>query len=169
MTKPIIGLLSFCLLATLAGAEVYKSIDEDGKVIYTDNPRGAQAAEKVDLPSINRQPAIHVPPVEKTEKPDIIRHSIAIVAPADGSQIPTGQANVQVLASVQPFFDARHRIRFIHNGKTAEKPSKSPRILLSSIHRGEHQVSAQIINKNGKVIASSKSVTFYVQRHSVNR
>lgn len=167
MIGRITCLLWFYFLAAIVSAEVYKSVDEDGKVIYTDNPRGQQAIEKVELPSINSQPAIHVPPIENTQKAAATRYSIAIAAPASGAQIPTGQANVQVLANIQPFFDASHRIRFTHNGKSAGKPSKSPTLLLSNIHRGEHKVSAQLINKDGKVIARSKAVTFYVQRHSI--
>ncbi len=169
MTARIFCLLSFCLLATATQAEVFKSIDEDGNVIYTDNPRGQQAVEKVELPSINRQPAIHVPPIETTPKAAKLRHSITITAPVDGAQIPTGQSDVQVFVNIKPFFDAGHRIRFTHNGKTTGKASKSPALLLSNVHRGEHQVSAQLINKEGKVIARSKAVTFYVQRRSVNR
>lgn len=169
MITRIFCLLSFCLLTVATQAEVFKSIDEDGNVIYTDNPRGQQAIEKVELPSINRQPAIHVPPIEKTQEAAKLRHSITITAPANGAQIPTGEPDVQIFANIKPFLNADHRIRFIHNGKISGKASKSPVLLLSSVHRGEHQISAQLVNKDGKIIARSKAVTFYVQRHSVNR
>lgn len=163
------GLISFCLFAAIASAEVYKSIDEDGKVIYTDNPRGNQSLEKVDLPSVNSQPAIHVPPIDNTPKPEAIRPTIEIESPTSGTQVPTGQTEVLVSARIQPFLNANHRIRFIHNGKTIAKAARSSSLLLDNLHRGEHQISAQLTNKAGKVIARSKIVVFYVQRPKVKR
>jgi Domain of unknown function (DUF4124) len=169
MIRRLALILTFCLLTPIAAAGVYKSIDENGKVIYTDNPHGNQAVEKVDLPRINSQPAIQVPAPVSTPKAAPVRHSIEIQSPRQGAQISTGQTEVRVFANITPHFNASHRVVFSHNGKVINKAAKSTSILLDQLHRGEHQISVKLIDKHGKVIARSKTVTFFVQRHSVNR
>ena len=60
-TKFIITLT--CLgLAFYALAEVYRVVDEDGTVQYTDTPpAGDPTVESVDLPTINTQPGLQLP------------------------------------------------------------------------------------------------------------
>lgn len=61
--------LFFALLAanSLAYGDVYKSVDENGNVTYSNSP--SKGAKKVDLPPISIVPASPVPPQE-TAKPE---------------------------------------------------------------------------------------------------
>jgi hypothetical protein len=40
--------------------------------------------------------------------------------------------------------------------------------VLRNIDRGEHIIKMQLLNDKGKIIASSKPITFYMHRASVN-
>ncbi len=155
------GLLLF---TTIAAADVYKSIDEDGHVIYTDNPHGKQQVEKVDLPSVNSQPAIPITPPQKTNKPATTQYRLSIVSPANESHIPPGQSEITVSVKLQPKMNSEQRIQLFLNNKAFGPASKSPNIRLSDIYRGEHQLTAHLQDSKGKTLAQSSPITLYVKR-----
>ena len=53
-------LLCFTLFGLAAHAEIYKTVDEHGNTVYTDNPGHNDKAEPVDLPELNTQPPVSV-------------------------------------------------------------------------------------------------------------
>lgn len=82
--KPL-HILSALLLAfgmsTTAYSEIYKTVDENGNVVFTDNPKGNEA-EEVQLPEVNTQPATRItiklsPPKEEeaTDKNKSLRNT----------------------------------------------------------------------------------------------
>jgi hypothetical protein len=50
------------------------------------------------------------------------------------------------------------------DGKAHLKAQKHAMYSLRNIDRGEHKIKMDLINKEGKVIASSETVTFYMHR-----
>jgi uncharacterized protein DUF4124 len=60
--KRSLALLAIAALLTVAPAhaQVYKSVDEQGRVIYTDKP--SEGAKKIDLPSVTTMPGTKPPP-----------------------------------------------------------------------------------------------------------
>tara|TARA_B100000446_G_scaffold29101_3_gene24342 strand:+ start:909 stop:1409 length:501 start_codon:yes stop_codon:yes gene_type:complete len=157
---------SLLLFTTIAAADVYKSVDEDGRVIYTDNPHGKQQVEKVDLPSINSQPAIPITPPKKTDQAMATQYRLSIVSPAHESHIPTGQAEITVRVKLQPKMNSEQRIQLLLNGRAFGPASKTPNIRLSDVYRGEHQLAARLQDSQGKTLAQSASITLYVKRTS---
>jgi len=161
--------VTLCLLASLALAEIYKSIDENGKVIYTDNPRGNQKIEKVDLPAVNSQPA--TPILQKKSAPEAkaTKTSLVIVSPANNAQIPTGQFEIPVRITVQPKLAKGQRIQLMLNDKAFGQPTTQMNTVLRNVFRGEHQLSAALLDNKGRVLTKSSAITLYVQRQTVNR
>ena len=160
--------LTLCLSIT-ATAEVYKTIDENGKVIFTDNPQGKKA-EKVELPPINSQPATPVfTPPKSADKPKAIKPVMQIRSPKSGAQIPTGQHQIPVSIGLRPKLKAGQTIQMLINGQPFGSAQASTQFVLKDVFRGEHQLSAQLRDPNGKVLMTSRSVTIYVQRHRVGQ
>lgn len=159
----------FCL-SFAAVAEVYKTVDEDGKVIFTDNPRGKKHVEKVDLPPVNSQPALQVPERPKnTEHAPNFKPVLLIKSPQQGAQIPTGQYEIPVSISARPALKDGQTIQMLINGEPFGTPQTSTEFVLKDVFRGAHQLSAQLRSPKGAVIATSASVTIFVQRHRVAR
>jgi hypothetical protein len=53
------------------------------------------------------------------------------------------------------------------DGKQVAGPTGNANFILHDIERGEHQLSLELLNHSGKVIATSPSTTFYMHRTSV--
>lgn len=159
----------FCALP--AGAEVYKVVDKDGRVTYTDDPPKNAPYEEVDLKPINTQPPVKVqtPSELGTSEPEDeeISYQITLVAPADGAQIPPGQRDLPVEVRLEPGLQGNHRIQFMLDGAPVGRPGATNRTLISEIFRGEHTVSANIIDAEGRVITSSPTATVFVIRPTV--
>jgi len=169
-TKLVITLA--CLsLAYYALAEVYRVVDENGTVQYTDNPpAGDPTVESVDLPTINTQPGLQTGKTFKKQE-DKEEHagyqSINISAPAQGTTIPPGQESIPVQVSLTPQLKDGDAIQLMFNGQPYVPASSSTSYNISSLIRGEHKIQAQIIDSEGNVIARSGTTTVYVKRHSI--
>ena len=164
-----IGLLASLPLA----ADIYKTVDEDGNIHFTDNPK-AEKAEAVKLKSINTQPAV-IPRDQRDsadntpEKPEATNnYQLSIEHPADGSLLTQGQQTLNVSVAISPALDSAHRLQATLNGAPFGPSSRSTSLELNGFYRGTHQLAVQVVNKKGKVLAKSKAVTLHVQRISLN-
>jgi hypothetical protein len=169
-TKLIITLA--CLsLAYYALAEVYRVVDENGTVQYTDNPPSDDpTVEPVELPTINTQPGLQ--PVktftkQEAKEEDTGYQSIRISTPAQGTTTPPGQESIPVQVSLAPQLKDGDAIQLMFNGKLYVPASSSTSYNIGSLIRGEHKIQAQIIDSKGNVIARSGTTTVYVKRHSI--
>ncbi|WP_461517384.1 DUF4124 domain-containing protein [Porticoccus sp.] len=163
------SLLLLCMAALPASAEVYKTVDDQGNVTYTDNPPSdGKTVEPVDLPAINTQPGLQ-PPASARKKPaeNSGYADVSILAPAQDATIPPGQLNVVVQIFLEPALKAGHRVQLLHNGQAYGEPAYATSFSIDSLIRGEHTLKAQVVDENGAVIAQSGSVTIHVKRTSI--
>ena len=169
------GLAAIFLLSIfglgLAQAEIIKTIDENGRVTYTDNPAAKKSgrAEKVELPTINTQPPIKNTAGAPRRDNDQAAptYVVLITAPVDQSQIPMGQHQIPVNLKLTPPLSANHRVQLYLDGQPSGAPSHGTQLLLKNINRGEHTLTAAVIDQKGKELKRSPSVLLYIQRRSV--
>ncbi len=161
-----LAILTTALTTSGAHAEIYKSVDKNGKITYSDKPVGAEKVEELDLPPINSQPATHAAPAVADSETDdpAMEYSLAIVSPNSGSQIPMGQSQVSVSVSVSPGLHADHQLQAMLNGAPFGEPSSGTMLVLEYLHRGENQLSVAVIDADGNTLAESAPITLFVQR-----
>lgn len=169
MLRPF--LLCLLCVSPVAGAGIYKSVDENGKVIYTDNPNGKKA-DPVKLPPLNTQPpptATAAPIPEQNMAPERApkEYDIRISSPADQTQIPPGQRNLTVAANLAPGLHSTHKVQVYINGSPHGSPSESTSVTIDNIYRGTHQIVVEVLDRWGNTISRSEPVTVYVHRVSV--
>lgn len=166
-------------------AEVYKTIDENGNVVYTDQPPGPDASP-MDLPGlsiISAQKA--APPViassdssggpepepqqEVTSIRDLRRgyRDFAIVSPAQDQTI-WGTGNEASIA-----WSTRYRLQpgmsvIIYVDGAALAPTTASVTTVGHLYRGEHNVYAELIDARNRRIATAKPVSFHIKQYSVN-
>lgn len=163
-------LLSLALLNEVtAQQQVYKIVDENGKVTYTDDP-GDKPAEKVDIPKANVVPPVtprprSQRPPENSNVPS--QYEVKIVAPAHEAQLNPGDRDVTIGVATEPSLHPKHHIQISDNGQINRANGSS--LTITNIIRGAHTISAQVINEKGQVIGTSNSITIYVHRPSVAR
>lgn len=166
----VAGLLLAC---GNANAAVYKTVDEQGNIIYTDDPNSKGKA--VDLPPLSTVP----PSTNATEKPGKIPaeadrsaryQAVTVVSPTQDGTVRDNPGQVSVKVQVAPALDSKagDRIQYLLDGKPQGEPSTSDTVTFNNVDRGEHTVQAVVIDAAGKELKRSAAVRFYLHRQSVN-
>ena len=155
-------------------AAVYKSVDAQGNVIYTDVPSGD--AKPVDLPPLSTVP----PPRQESSEPlpaDAAHSSVAteyqhvsIASPTQEETLRDNTGAVPVTVVTEPELNsaAGHRFRYYLDGQAQGRLTESGRIIFENLDRGEHTVQAAIVDGSGRELIRSGSVKFFLHRQSVN-
>ncbi|WP_196221386.1 DUF4124 domain-containing protein [Sansalvadorimonas verongulae] len=162
------GLLAALITVPAVQAQVYRTVDANGNVIYTDKkPKDSKPSEKVEIGPILTLPATPVRPrpprTSAKEQRAAAYKSVVITAPEDQKSFPN-PASISVAAKVTPALQSGHRFRLLVNGEV-EQDSKSPRFQIKRPNRGAHSLQVQVIDGRGKALISSKTSTIYVHRH----
>lgn len=171
-TKLFLALLALSA-ACYAIAEVYRVVNADGTVTYTDNPpAGDPTVEPMDLPTINTQPGLQMPAMTKKvddkEEEGFSGYSqISIASPAPGATIPPGYEQIPVKVSTEPGLQTGHLIQLMFNGKPYGSPSFTTSFSISPLIRGEHSIQARVLDSNNDIVGQSGTTTVHVKRHSI--
>ena len=161
-------LLVFCISLTLltpAFAGVYRSVDENGNVVYTDKP--SPDAEKVKIDKVQTVPAgpddfKYTPP----EKPDLGNYTkLEIVNPKNNHVFTGNTGEVNVSVAITPALRESDSFIFYMDGKK-QGDSSSPSFQMTNLDRGTHTVKVDVVNKGGKSLKSSATVSFTIKRTS---
>jgi len=164
-----IGLL---LLSTTINAGLYKGLDAEGNVVYSDKP--FDNAEQINPPPITVVDAPKVTPkAEKTENPetavDTRYQSFSIASPTNNQTIWNNpDLKVQLKVSPKLNTEAGDNIWLLLDGSPIVKNSKNLTISIGRADRGEHKLVAQLKNKAGRTLKTSNSVTLHI-KNSVAR
>jgi hypothetical protein len=152
-----------------AAATIYKSTDEKGKVIYSDEPR--PGAVKIEIPT---EPAgiVPVPSGDAQAKPPPpaqempAYRSLTIVSPADDAVVEYSGGWVNVFVSVEPALgvDRGHLVRLRLDGRLLHTGTAGTTIAIPDVERGTHTLQAEIVDQTGTALIVSAPVTFYQQR-----
>lgn len=154
---------AFLLWPFMSTAQVYKSVDADGKVTFTDQP--SAKAEAVDVSTPNTVPAVTAP-----NKPAAVENqetgsgytSVSITGPADNSIIANGLLPSTVTANTRPALQEGHKLQLNIDGKPHSTSAGS--FTIDSMRRGEHQFQVVIIDEDKQVLKRSASVKVFVYR-----
>ena len=174
---PLLGLLGFMLVAPSLAEGIYKWEDADGQVHYSDMPKeGAvevevQPAQTFSLPTTaSTAAATSVTDNNTDTEEDQGYESLAIISPTQEETIWNTGGKVTVSLNLQPGLKAGHSIRLYMDGQLlTDLPSRSSSLQLSDVYRGEHQIQAEVQNKQGQVQITASPVKFFYQQTSVNK
>jgi len=168
-------ILTFSLLVSAfstisaADAVLYKGLDADGNVVYSDKP--FSNAEQYTPPPISVMDARKA--AEKgaatEEKPVEFKYmKFDIIYPANQQTI-RDEAFLDVTLQLEPGLNAaeNHTVWLLIDDKVQVKNSKSLSFQLDDVNRGEHQVQAQVRDEAGKVVVRTRPVSVYVHRTTV--
>jgi len=167
-TMRFILLFFIMTLLTSVSAEVYRTLDEEGNVVFTDKP--SPDAEKIKIDKIQ---TVSPPPVEEFEysppgkTTEVVYTKLEIISPEDDQVFTGNTVDVTVNIMVQPELNAAqgHRLLLSMDGNKQEDSSSI--FKFTNPDRGMHTVNVDIVNKDGKSLKSSAPVSFSVIRTSV--
>ena len=173
---------SVLLSAAAAAQQVYRWVDEDGVVHYSDQPPPEDGAESIQLDV----PAAIANPVRGLERGEPLRRRVdedddtalesvgsyrrATVTAPEAQQVLWNIATrLSVEMTLEPALAGSHRIQWLLDGEPIGEPVSSLRTTLEPVYRGTHTLTATVVNAEGNTVYSTDPLTFYVQQATVFR
>ena len=151
----ILSILLICCVSQSVAETVYKTVDENGKVIFTDKPSGDAETIKIkDLENTidNPNPAKYKASSQKTESFNY--DSFSVLSPKNGEGIRSNNGNISISLSLEPGLLAGHKLIIMMDGKQI---GTGLNVSLQNVDRGTHTISANVVDSNGKSIISTSS------------
>lgn len=167
------GMVVLLLLIALPGHaqaqdKIYKSVDENGNVIYSDQPPSPDAKpivlrESNIIETVKAQPA----PLESSAETASQPPEIGIISPGNEETFWGTGNDLPVQLEVSPQLRPGMQINlFIDDEKVATVGGLQTS--LQQIDRGTHTFRAELVSNNGEIIATSQSRTFFMKQFSQN-
>ena len=156
-----------------ANAQIYKHVDENGKITFTDQPPDDGRATQVEIKPINTTPppspsAYPRTTPEADDEAASSGYTISITSPADQTIIPRGPGNFSVSASISPSLAPAQTLQLLIDGSPRGEAQRNPSWAHTNVFRGEHQLVVAVLDANGEQVAKSDGITVFVFRPSSN-
>lgn len=170
--KKTLLLVFLALLSVTTNAQekkkIYRWIDKDGNVHFTDEPRkGAVELKMKEVPTVNMTPPAPLKPIQSPAKeeqiPKFIKYTAArVVSPAKDGVVRNNAQILTVDLAIEPALGAGHSVRIFVDGKPVKETEQTSGIKLEKLEFGEHSINFAIINQDGKVVFNSQSNSFHL-------
>ena len=162
-------LISLLLLSLFAQATVYKWVDKDGKVHYSDEPHPNAEVVELKEKTLNQ---IALPPVKNdvddSQVIQQIQYQVVITSPTEEETVRDNNGDFQVTATVTPEIKSQYLMALKLDGQTVGQPQVGGIFQLKNIDRGEHTIVVDAMTQNGKVFASSSPRKIFLHQAAMN-
>ena len=163
-TRLLLALFSLgCALCV--SAEVYKTVDKNGHVTYTDVPPADNQGKPVELKSINtlpKPPDIPIqtpPPVTPTQE-----YQVQILSPANGTTLLASERSVDITAGLNGLsLPEGMSLAYKLDGNLIKQTGETL-ITLNDPPAGEHKITVELLDNENEMLAQSEAVTLLVMR-----
>ncbi|MEX0914541.1 MAG: DUF4124 domain-containing protein [Wenzhouxiangellaceae bacterium] len=164
----VVAMLS---LSPLSAQDIYKTVDENGNTVYTDQKPSDDA-----VPVKLRELTV-VDPVELGDEQVIAGaddddgdsqatdFGLQIVSPEPEETIWNTAYVLSVQVATDRDLPSGTRLAYMIDGEVYAT-SRSTSIELEEVYRGEHQLSVELQTPDGRVLGQAGPVTFYMHQHS---
>lgn len=162
------------ILSFTVNAELYKSVDADGNVTYSDRPEaavssGTEEVTEISVPPVNTADAVDTSvlnePVSSSLKNKAVVDSIKIVSPQNDEAIRQNAGNVSITVATESGFKNGIVAIYLDGNEVSRGPATS--VALQNVDRGTHVITADLISPTGKVLSSAAPVTFHLLRYRI--
>lgn len=171
----IFGLISFPVMA----GDIYRYVDEDGRVHYTDEPPpqyGSQA-EQLDLGGVQTYDAARVPqtpepPTRSDSSAAPLRYEVVEMLrprPEETIRDPSHTLTVSVRLTPPLRTKQGHSLQYFVDGKPSGGPTTSTSRTLTEVFRGTHSVQVVVLDKSGRQVGQTETRSVFMKPPSVNR
>jgi hypothetical protein len=172
-----LGGLAACAPAAQA-ATVYRTVDPDGTVSYSDRPPPAGTPVQV-IETIEPAPADpvtdHGTPVtyadewtyDTAAEPSAPAYrSMAWVTPVHDAAVRANGGSFEVAVALTPDLQPGHRIEILLDGVVVGRAAATT-VTTTAVDRGSHQLEARVLDDAGTTLMTLPAITIHVLRHSV--
>ena len=155
--------------ACAANAALYRGVDAEGNVVYSDRP--FENAEEFTPPAISVVDTPESKAAKKAaevEKPAEFKYTDFDIASPANKETIRNQPDVVVSLKLRPGLNSAesHSIWLLLDGKPVVKNSKSLSLSLGRLNRGAHKLQAQVRDESGKIVVRTRTVVVYIHQTS---
>ncbi len=159
----------------VAGTKLYRWVDENGRVHYTDRPQpqaeevviGEPTTFEAPVPATPRRPAVQAEPGEPQATTFSGYNSVGVTLPTPDQVLWNIGAVLTVTLSVQPPLQTGHRIEVTFNGEpVGDWPPGATSHQIQDVFRGTHTIGVSVLDAGGGEVAVGTPVTFHVKQSS---
>ena len=172
--RPATLVLLLAVVSLPLAAQVYKTVDENGNVVYTDQPPNDGSApielrpiSVIEAPVYEKPDPVDTADEETREKPlRFLRkryEGFKIVSPGPEESIWYADGPVPVAWTTPNPLEAGMRVTVSVDGK-AQPPSTEPVVAFTGLERGAHMVMAVLTDERNRQIATAEPVTFFIRQ-----
>lgn len=162
MFIPVIfmGVCTACVCAS----DIYKSVDENGQVVYSDTPsENSELKEYSDIMTMPLRAPNKTAYEEKQEFNETFTASVNIASPKNESHILIEQnGNFVIQTNIKVPMSQDVSLVLYRDGKEIMKGQETS-FNLKNQDRGEHLYTVKLLDNTGEVL-SADSITLFVQR-----
>ena len=152
----------------LANAAVYKKVDADGNVSFSDIPD--KTAQLITVAPLSTVPAMSPELIESTlgngqnptSKARVENYTLTIISPSSDQTYRRGDDSFSANVQVKPELSNGDRLITLVDGNPSSGGSTG------EMDRGQHQFVAKIVNASGRVLVS-KSISFNILQSNVKQ
>ena len=176
-TGALLLLLALLTASTDVNAKIYKTVDAEGHVVFTDVPP-KDDQQPVEVETHNTYtPATPIAAPEAEPEPEVTDEDIApsytslrITAPSEDEPVRENAGNVTISVTNTPALDTSrgHTLQVLLDDIVMANGEGSS-LSLTNVDRGTHSVIAQIVDAQGEIKITSEPVTFHMLRHSIRK
>jgi hypothetical protein len=172
-TRTILILLALLAAPCALAGEAYVWTDEDGVVHYSDRPTpGARRIELAE-PNTGRSPAPRRAEADNEDGADETAgdsgpfryESLEVATPGAEETLWNIEGVLNVSLALSPALQPGHQVRVYFDGNAQIVPGTS--FQLEEVWRGVHNLQAEVIDANGRMLIRSRTNRFYVQQSTV--
>lgn len=161
--------MKYCLLPLLlslpAAAETpYQGADDSGVSHAVDAPRPTRAS---DRPQAAVMPAGSSPMAAAPPLP-ITHYRVSFNSPRNGDVLCSQLGNISLSAALDPLPE-HYQLELWLDGQAAARVSNSTSLTLENLAREQYQAFFKLLDKNGKFLAESSTITFYLHKARVGQ
>ncbi|HHM04280.1 MAG TPA: DUF4124 domain-containing protein [Gammaproteobacteria bacterium] len=171
-TLTLFFILTFSPSLSAVGA-VYKWVQADGTVVYSDSPP-PHGAEEIDLPPLQRL-ASPPPPLPPPPQPPTFKAlpytDFRITRPGNDATLRDNNGNVDVAIKIEPALQTAfgHTLTIVLDGRALLTGLSTPAARLDNVDRGTHTLQALVVDPTGKTVGATATVTFHLHRTIMRR
>lgn len=154
-------------------ADIYRWVDENGSVVYSDRPH--PGAEKIEAVPVQTVPALPLAePTKPVPPPEMAPNYVtfSIITPTDQQNIhnpPDGNVSVSVLLEPSLDLERGHRLSLHVDKQPFSEPGSVTEFVLPNVSRGSHLLQAFVLDGDGAVIGKTPVITFHLHRQIAQR
>ncbi len=165
--RSLAAVVAVPLVVSASAAPMYRLVDGDGRVTFTDVP--VAAAERVVPRAANiyrARPLQPRAPDPVAAEPDAFAgyRSVNIAWPREEA-VRANDSRIRIVAATEPSLKPGHRAIVLLDGQAAQQ-SDGLTFDLAELDRGRHELAVRIVDANGMVLAESRPKIIHLLRAS---